>query len=378
MTGSAATFGDLEVGGTAQAATFHGKGAQPVVLEGATEDEYELTFEVTDPTADRIQILPDATGTILISGTASVNDLSDAKTGIGLGDLFIGESAGSVIESSGEQNTGIGINSMAATTTGDGNTATGAESLIVNSTGQRNTAIGFRALYFNTIGSFNTAVGTYSLGNSNRTIDELVYNTAIGHGAGFDITTGQYNVIIGAEADASAGDAENQIVIGYGTIGTGDNEIALGNTSITAIKAQVNSITAYSDERIKRDIRNSDLGLTFINRLRPVKYRLKNPADYPEPLLEERFKIGRDPRPEDDETVYDGLIAQEVKTALDDLGMEWSGWSKDEVNGKQAVQYGALVVPLIKAVQELSKKVDELEGQISNLQSENTMLMGKK
>jgi len=190
----------------------------------------------------------------------------------------------------------------------------------------------------------------------------------LGYQAGDLITTGQHNVIIGTASDPSASAAANQIVIGYGVTGTGDNEIAFGNTSITAIKAQVNSITAYSDKRIKRNIQDSDLGLAFINELRPVKYKLKNPADYPEPLLEERFKSGQDERTEDDETVYDGLIAQEVKSSLDKLGIEWSGWSEDENTGKQGVQYGALVVPLIKAIQELSSKVEELKTQLNHLE----------
>ena len=159
----------------------------------------------------------------------------------------------------------------------------------------------------------------------------------------------------------------NQIVIGYAANGTGDNEIALGNSSITAIKGQV-SFTTYSDKRIKREIQDGDLGLTFINDLRPVKYKLKNPADYPEPLLEERYRSGKDERAEDDETVYDGLIAQEVKLSMDKLGVSWSGWSEDDNTEKQGIQYGALVVPLIKAVQELSAKVEKLEGQLKHLE----------
>ena len=77
-------------------------------------------------------------------------------------------------------------------------------------------------------------------------------------------------------------------MIGYGATGTGDNEIALGNTDISAIKAQVTSITAYSDSRIKRDVRDSELGLEFIKELRPVSYRWKNPADYPPYSLRQR------------------------------------------------------------------------------------------
>ena len=57
------------------------------------------------------------------------------------------------------------------------------------------------------------------------------------------------------------------------------------------------------------------------------------------------------------------MIAQEVKEAMDVLGIEWSGWSENESDGKQGVQYGALTIPLIKAIQELSNKVERLEKQ---------------
>ena len=62
----------------------------------------------------------------------------------------------------------------------------------------------------------------------------------------------------------------------------------------------------------------------------------------------------------DDDKVLNGLIAQEVKAVMDDLGVEFSGWS-EETNSKQGIQYSTLVVPLIKAVQELTARVKELE-----------------
>ena len=37
---------------------------------------------------------------------------------------------------------------------------------------------------------------------------------------------------------------------------------------------------------------------------------------------------------------------------------------ENESDGKQGIQYGALVVPLINAVQELSVKVNRLENQL--------------
>lgn len=62
------------------AVTFDG--ASPIVLEGATDDGFETTVAVTDPTADRTITLPDATGTVLTSGNPNDNILSfNAQTG---------------------------------------------------------------------------------------------------------------------------------------------------------------------------------------------------------------------------------------------------------------------------------------------------------
>ena len=105
---------------------------------------------------------------------------------------------------------------------------------------------------------------------------------------------------------------------------------------------------------------------------------MKNPADYPNELLEARFREipGNGPfvdevveRPADDETIYDGLIAQEVKEAMDEVGINWSGWSENESDGKQGVQYGALTIPLINAIQEQQKMIEKLELRIRELEN---------
>ena len=214
--------------------------------------------------------------------------------------------------------------------------------------GKNNIAIGEKALYSNTIGEGNVALG---------------------YQAGDVITTGDSNVIIGYGANVNSSNAFNQIVIGAGTTGTGNNEIALGNTSITAIKGQV-AFSTYSDIRIKKNITNSDLGLDFIKQLRPVKYNKVNPAEYPDEILEKRFK-GDDPdeKPEDDLQVYHGLVAQEVKQVLDNASKTWDGHSINESNGKQGIAYGALTVPLIKAVQELSEENTQLKADIAAIKS---------
>ena len=50
---------------------------------------------------------------------------------------------------------------------------------------------------------------------------------------------------------------------------------------------------------------------------------------------------------------------------MDDMGVEFSGWSEG-INTKQTLSYGKLVMPLIKAVQELSSKVEDLEKQLKD------------
>jgi len=67
------------------------------------------------------------------------------------------------------------------------------------------------------------------------------------------------------------------------------------------------------------------------------------------------------------EATMHGLIAQEVKSALDNAGIDtFSGWSQTE-KGEQQLASGMFVYPLIKAVQELSAKIDTMQTQINSL-----------
>ena len=59
-------------------------------------------------------------------------------------------------------------------------------------------------------------------------------------------------------------------------------------------------------------------------------------------------------------TMY-GFIAQEVKTAIDNASATDFGAWKCPSTGIQGVSIEAMVIPLVKAVQELSAKVKELE-----------------
>jgi hypothetical protein len=55
-------------------------GATPLVFEGATANDFETTFAITDPTADRTLTFPDTTGTVALVG--DTNHTHSALTGV--------------------------------------------------------------------------------------------------------------------------------------------------------------------------------------------------------------------------------------------------------------------------------------------------------
>ena len=52
-----------------------------IVFEGATDDAFETTLTVTDPTADRTITLPNATGTVVLTGASSFTVADDGTIG---------------------------------------------------------------------------------------------------------------------------------------------------------------------------------------------------------------------------------------------------------------------------------------------------------
>jgi len=173
--------------------------------------------------------------------------------------------------------------------------------------------------------SNNTAVGKGAL-ESNTTGAQ---NSALGDSAGDLTTTGSNNTSLGYQADPSSNSASN--------------EITLGNSSITAIRCQVQTISALSDERDKTNIVDSEDGLDLINLLRPRKFTWAM----------------REPSDNDGKTEL-GFIAQEIDAALGNKN-DYIGAVYKSNPEKLEASYGKFVPILVKAVQELSAKVTALE-----------------
>jgi len=287
-------------------------------------------------------------------------------------------------------NTSVGYNALrgsptAADNTGVNNTAVGVTALYDNTSGNFNVAIGAGALVDNTTGNKNVAVGNNSLYKNTTGIE----NSALGHDAG------RY------EQDGSDdANFDNCTYLGHDTRASGNNQVQLGDSATTTYA--YGSVQDRSDERDKADIRDTVIGLDFINTLRPVDFRWDMRDDYfdTEVYEEEEIETVEVPNPayveggdepefiEETRTTmvtkdrlvpvakdgsrkrnrfHHGLIAQEVKAAADAAGVDFAGYQDHSVGGGKDVLtlgYSELIAPLIKAVQELTAENAALKARL--------------
>lgn len=122
--------------------------------------------------------------------------------------------------------------------------------------------------------------------------------------------------------------------------------------------------STISDERIKNSIEPIESSINFINKLKPVSYYLSNFTH--EDTLNNITVDNTGKRK------HFGLIAQDVKAALNDSGYlasEYSLWSSDNLqdeNSLQWISYEEIIPHLVRTVQELSAKIEELESRLNS------------
>lgn len=148
----------------------------------------------------------------------------------------------------GQGNTAIGAQALAAATTGGSNTAIGWLALQNNTTGANNTAVGYQALKSNVSANSSTAVGWQAMaantsGANNTAVGTAALsattvgggNTAIGTQAGQG-TTGSTNVAVGYAALAAAGVSSSNVAVGYFALlsTTGSGNVAVGYQALEA------------------------------------------------------------------------------------------------------------------------------------------------
>lgn len=291
------------------------------------------------------------------------------------------------------------------------------------------------------------------------------YNTFIGDNSGTAITSGQGNTMIGAFSEGEP-ISSNSIAIGYGaTAPVSTQGLSIGNAIIADMANHkysfgwatlpanndtihfnqhliprghqawdlgisgaewenfyVHTVIESSDLRKKKDVQNVELGLDFIDRLRPVTYQWKDREEMePEYVERQKFEV-KEVEVEDTEIVeidgkwvkkkitriqqeripmfkevplYDeegnlleethrvplmekvlvsenlqptnnvrrhyGLIAQEVEEVLKDLGIPTKDFAPLVIgdNGDYALRYTQLIPILIKSIKELKGMINK-------------------
>jgi len=297
------------------------------------------------------------------------NVTGTANTAIGNGSA--------VANQGGNSNTSLGSDSLFTNISGNGNTAIG-KGALQNNTSSDNTAVGSTCLVNNTIGTLNTAVGNSSLlYNTQGT-----HNSAFGYASLLNNATGINNTALGREALNGVSSFNNCTGLGYNAQVTASDQIQLGSGTTTCYTN--GALQNRSDIRDKAEVRNTILGLDFINELRPVDYKWDIREDYKTEmptqgeLSDEDFKIVMDEWLESvklDNLTHDGtntrtryhhgLIAQEVKDVIEASGVDFGGFQDHSVNGGQdvlSIGYTELIAPMIKAIQELTARINVLEG----------------
>ena len=301
---------------------------------------------------------------VIIGANSGLADMVTADDGT----VSIGYYAGGAIANGhhGNRNVLIGNEAGKLLSRGDGNVAIGEYTLDGTSHANKNTAVGWQALTSMDVSSDtdtnNTAVG-FAAGGS---VTSGAGNTLVGHTAGDTLTTGGENTIVGHACDVASNDNTNNVIIGHDLTATDkDNAVFIGNNT-NHIENDFNADATWnysSDERQKKDIKDDTLGLEFINDLRPVTYKHKSPSEFPK---EWSAYDADDKEPMGGDKTIHGLIAQEVKQSLDNQGVDtFGGWSVGD-DGRQRISAEKMVMPLIKAVQELSAEVKSLKQQLED------------
>ena len=284
----------------------------------------------------------------------------------------------------GDNNTVVGYSAMAKITTANQSTAVGAYALDAVTTSSGNTAFGYQAMSAATSALYNTAVG-YQANYSGVTTGAK--NTMVGFRAGKVMTGGGYNILIGQNAGDNITSGAENVVIGSVDVAsaTGNTQcsISSGNGTVTWMTGdssgsmfQGDNATTWSttsDRRLKRNIVDIDSTLDKIMnvRIRNFQYKEKATPIYEtviddetgEPEIDEtsgeevKVKVGWD-----GENVYNldadkirtGVIAQEFQEIFPESVVENS-------HGHLTVNTDEMIWSLLKAVQELTARVQELE-----------------
>jgi hypothetical protein len=163
-----------------------------------------------------------------------------------------------------------------------------------------------------------------------------------------------------------------------------NNIYSLGNnTNRWSEVFAINGVINTSDENAKTEIVPTSLGLNFINLLQPKQFKMKESGRWTDGELVDmvddqgNIVVNKDgnpikvvkpgsQQPIPGQRIHQGLIAQEVKAVLDQIGIDSAIWINGD-GATQGLRYEELIAPLIKAVQEQQAQIETLKAEVAKL-----------
>ena len=328
-TSSAGTVWTIDTGAVTSAKILDGTILNADINASAAIVDTKLA-QIT--TADKVSGTAITTGNISTSGNITTTGTLSVQS------LTFGRGGGANVS-----NTAAGANALVSNSGGADNTAMGNAALQNNTSGTGNTGIGLQSLYTNTTANFSTALGLGALYTNNA-----ANNTAVGVGALKFNSSGANNTAIGAIALENNTTGSNNVGIGYGVASsslTVSNEVNISNGTVNArYQGAASAWTFLSDARDKTDIENLALGLDFITALKPRKFKwnLRNTeVDRGKPSA--------------------GFIAQEVLQTVEAFGASYTNLIDTNDPNQYTFAQANMIPILVKAVQELSAMVKQLQ-----------------
>lgn len=243
--------------------------------------------------------------------------------------------------------------------------------------------------------NFNVAVGYKSMNDIGYSIRNVMIgnktgisikgscNVAIGYCAGFSMYNNLRDLFIGYKAGQYiGGNSFDNIAIGYcagpvvgvhyGVISIGcgsttqayyNYHTSFGNTNTSCNWVGASKWNLASDRYDKTEIVNlpDNLGLNFIRKLKPVKFKY----DYRDRYVKKcGYEFGQKDGTLSNKQESYGFLAQEMKSSLVELGEEFDAISFDELNDAYRLRNDDLISPIIKSLKQTLDRLEIIENKI--------------
>lgn len=295
-----------------------------------------------------------------------------------------------------EGSTAIGACSFAnttnATAVGWRAQASGNDSIAIGASysqadGNKSIAIGFCARALD--GAYNIGIGHLSIGSGNLTVaighkaqaycnnntvigsyaqslNNGAYNTIIGYKT--NVYDGSCNIVLGSCSCVFGGGVNNTIILGANSSTNNSNFILFNCANGSGPNYIYTKWSYLSDCRDKTNVQPLDykLGLPLMKKLNPISFKWDLRSSY---VNKCEYEFGTKDGTLKRDYLQVGILAQDLEQSINELNVRFDALKYAENIDKYSVNESAFVSSLVKSIQQLSDRMDNIKNRIENLET---------